>query len=76
MILANDYFMKKWPDVGKTIITNRERPSNIWTRWFYYEGSMQFSGTFSGDYLMKVGISVRSVRGDLSSNVYEITAIN
>jgi unsaturated rhamnogalacturonyl hydrolase len=40
MILANDYFMGKWPDVGKTIITERERPSNIWTRGVYYEGLM------------------------------------
>lgn len=40
MILTNDYFMNKWPDVGKTIITNRERPSNIWTRAVYYEGLM------------------------------------
>jgi unsaturated rhamnogalacturonyl hydrolase len=41
MQLANNYFMEKWPDVGKTIITNRERPSNIWTRAVYYEGLMQ-----------------------------------
>jgi rhamnogalacturonyl hydrolase YesR len=40
MILANDYFMNKWPDPGKSIITNRERPSNIWTRAVYYEGLM------------------------------------
>jgi rhamnogalacturonyl hydrolase YesR len=40
MILANKYFMEKWPDVGKTIITERERPSNIWTRGTYYEGLM------------------------------------
>lgn len=40
MQLANEYFMNKWPDVGKTIITNRERPSNIWTRGVYYEGLM------------------------------------
>ncbi|HOB84223.1 MAG TPA: glycoside hydrolase family 88 protein [Bacteroidales bacterium] len=38
MVLANSYFIKKWPDVGKTIITERERPSNIWTRGTYYEG--------------------------------------
>jgi len=37
---ANAYFMKKWPDAGKTIVTNRERPSNIWTRAVYYEGLM------------------------------------
>jgi len=27
--LTNQYFMNKWPDPGKTIVTNRERPSNI-----------------------------------------------
>jgi len=37
---TNEYFMKKWPDPGKSIITNRERPSNIWTRAVYYEGLM------------------------------------
>jgi len=40
MVLANKYFMEKWPDVGKTIIAERERPSNIWTRGTYYEGLM------------------------------------
>jgi len=40
MILANKYFMDKWPDVGKTLITDKERPSNIWTRGVYYEGLM------------------------------------
>ena len=40
MELANNYFMEKWPDVGKTIVTNKERPSNIWTRAVYYEGLM------------------------------------
>jgi len=38
MVLANKYFIEKWPDVGKTIMTERERPSNIWTRGTYYEG--------------------------------------
>lgn len=38
--LANEYFMNKWPDPGKSIITNKERPSNIWTRAVYYEGLM------------------------------------
>lgn len=35
---ANAYFMKKWPDTGKEIVTNIARPSNIWTRAVYYEG--------------------------------------
>lgn len=38
--LANRYFMDKWPDAGKPIFTNIERPSNIWTRAVYYEGLM------------------------------------
>jgi rhamnogalacturonyl hydrolase YesR len=40
MVLANKYFMEKWPDVGKVIVTERPRPSNIWTRGVYYEGLM------------------------------------
>jgi rhamnogalacturonyl hydrolase YesR len=40
MQLTNQYFMNKWPDPGKPIVTNRERPSNIWTRAVYYEGLM------------------------------------
>lgn len=40
MHLANTYFMNKWPDAGKTVITNKERPSNLWTRAVYYEGLM------------------------------------
>ncbi|WP_069660936.1 glycoside hydrolase family 88/105 protein [Arcticibacter eurypsychrophilus] len=41
MRLANEYFMKKWPDAGKEIVTNKTRPSNIWTRGVYYEGLME-----------------------------------
>ncbi|TJZ61123.1 glycoside hydrolase family 88 protein [Sphingobacterium olei] len=37
---ANSYFMNKWPDPGKTIVTNKERRANIWTRGVYYEGLM------------------------------------
>ena len=40
MVLANKYFMEKWPDTGKDIVTDRARPSNIWTRGVYYEGLM------------------------------------
>lgn len=40
MQLSNSYFMNKWPDAGKTIITNKERKSSIWTRAVYYEGLM------------------------------------
>ena len=40
MQLTNSYFMNKWPDAGKTIITNKERKSTIWTRAVYYEGLM------------------------------------
>lgn len=36
--LANTYFEETWPDPGDEIVTNRARPSNIWTRATYYEG--------------------------------------
>jgi rhamnogalacturonyl hydrolase YesR len=41
MVLTNKYFMEKWPDVGKRIVTNTSRASNIWTRGVYYEGLME-----------------------------------
>ncbi len=44
MRLTNQYFMNKWPDAGKPIFTNIERPSNIWTRAVYYEGLMALYG--------------------------------
>lgn len=40
MVLTNQYFMNKWADPGKPIMTNKERPSNIWTRGVYFEGLM------------------------------------
>ena len=40
MLLANRYFMEKWPDPGLNIVTDKVRPSNIWTRATYYEGLM------------------------------------
>ncbi|PRY39256.1 rhamnogalacturonyl hydrolase YesR [Spirosoma oryzae] len=44
MARANDYFMAKWPDTGKEIVTNKTRPSHIWTRAVYYEGLMALYG--------------------------------
>jgi rhamnogalacturonyl hydrolase YesR len=40
MTLANKYFMDKWPDPGAPIVTDKKRPSSIWTRGTYYEGLM------------------------------------
>jgi rhamnogalacturonyl hydrolase YesR len=40
MRLTNKYFMSMWPDVGKRIVHERSRASNIWTRGVYYEGLM------------------------------------
>ncbi|WP_163324594.1 glycoside hydrolase family 88/105 protein [Draconibacterium mangrovi] len=37
---TNAHLMKKWPDPGVNVITNKERPSNLWTRAVYYEGLM------------------------------------
>lgn len=44
MRIANAHFMREWPDPGKPIVTNRARPSNIWTRAVYYEGLMALHG--------------------------------
>ena len=41
MTLANAYFMQKWADPTKEIVTERARPSNIWTRATYYEGLLE-----------------------------------
>lgn len=41
MELANDYFMKKWPDPGLGVtVKGITRTSNLWTRAVYYEGLM------------------------------------
>ena len=40
LVLTNEYLIKKWPDPGVNVITNKERPSNLWTRGVYYEGLM------------------------------------
>ncbi|MBN1185534.1 MAG: glycoside hydrolase family 88 protein [Bacteroidales bacterium] len=40
MMIANQYFMDKWPDPGEDIVTDKVRPSNLWTRATYYEGLM------------------------------------
>ena len=37
---ANDWFMAKHPDPGAPIVTDKTRPSNLWTRAAYYEGLM------------------------------------
>ena len=41
---ANDWFMTKHPDPTADIVTNRARPSNLWTRNAYYEGLMGLYG--------------------------------
>ncbi len=38
MELANDYFLKKYPDAGAPTFVKKERPSNLWTRGVYFEG--------------------------------------
>jgi unsaturated rhamnogalacturonyl hydrolase len=40
MVIANSYFMNKWPDPGQVIVNDKTRPSHIWTRAVYYEGLM------------------------------------
>jgi rhamnogalacturonyl hydrolase YesR len=35
---ANDWFMNKHPDPSAAIVTDKSRPSNLWTRAAYHEG--------------------------------------
>jgi unsaturated rhamnogalacturonyl hydrolase len=37
---ANGYFVARWPDPTEDIVTDKTRPSNLWTRAIYYEGLM------------------------------------
>ena len=37
---VNDRFLLNWPDPAPDIVTDRARPSNIWTRATYFEGLM------------------------------------
>ena len=37
---VNDQFLRAWPDPAPDIVTDRARPSNIWTRATYFEGLM------------------------------------
>jgi len=46
MVLANRYFMEKWPDPGVEIVKDKVRPSNIWTMATYFEGLMALYKTF------------------------------
>lgn len=39
--IANDYFMKKWPNACTDCLTGN-RPSNIWTRAVYFEGNLAY----------------------------------
>jgi len=57
MRVTNAYFMAKWPDTGKPIVTNRERPSNIWTRGVYYEGLMALTGVDRDPRLLDYALS-------------------
>jgi unsaturated rhamnogalacturonyl hydrolase len=35
---ANDWFLGRYPDPTKDIVTDKTRPSNLWTRAAYFEG--------------------------------------
>ena len=39
-MLANDYFVRKYPDPRDSTFVKTLRPSNIWTRAVYMEGLM------------------------------------
>ncbi len=56
MKLANTYFISKWPDPTKAIVTNKTRPSNLWTRGTYYEGLMQLYYLTQDSNLLKYAV--------------------
>jgi rhamnogalacturonyl hydrolase YesR len=41
MRLVNAHFVATWPDPTIDIVTDRVRPSNLWTRAVYFEGLME-----------------------------------
>lgn len=41
---ANAFFVGRWPDPTRDIVTEKTRPSNLWTRAVYYEGLMALHG--------------------------------
>lgn len=56
MQLANQYFINKWPDPTKAIVTDKTRPSNLWTRGTYYEGLMQLFYLTNDPLLLKYAV--------------------
>ena len=40
LCVVNDQFLRAWPNPEADIVTDRARPSNIWTRATYFEGLM------------------------------------
>ena len=46
MLLANNYFMVKYPDPCQPTFVHTLRPSNIWTRAVYFEGLMAFHAIY------------------------------
>lgn len=42
--LVHAQFSAKWPDPSVDIVTDRARPSNLWTRAVYFEGLMALHG--------------------------------
>lgn len=56
MELANTYFMEKWPDPAKVIVTDKVRTSNLWTRGVYYEGMMELYKINKDEKLIKYAI--------------------
>ena len=46
MLLANNYFMVKYPDPCQPTFVHTLRSSNIWTRAVYFEGLMAFHAIY------------------------------
>ncbi len=72
MVLTNAYFMNKWPDPGTVIVTDKTRPSHIWTRAVYYEGLMALYRTNPDKTYYDSDVSIRPIFAKLLRRPWRI----
>jgi unsaturated rhamnogalacturonyl hydrolase len=73
MRLANAHFVATWPDPTIDIVTDRVRPSNLWTRAVYFEGLMALHAVES-DAAFRAGYYDYAVRwGESPSHPWQVT---
>jgi unsaturated rhamnogalacturonyl hydrolase len=72
MRLVNAHFAARWPDPTIDIVTDRARPSNLWTRAVYFEGLMALYAVES-DAALKANYYEYAVRwGESPSHPWQV----